>query len=123
MTKPLTITKPVPEILQEGFSSQESMSLLRTWAATAARSLNASIKGKTNNRGELTLAASATSTVVVDSRVSSESQIYLTPLTANAALAVATTFIAEASKGQGSFTVTHASTATTDRKFDYVVIG
>ena len=85
------------------------------------RVINNIIRGKTNNRGEVTLTANAASTVVNDVNAGGESIILLMPLTANAATASATTYIA--SQGKETFTITHANNAQTDKNFRYVVIG
>jgi hypothetical protein len=77
--------------------------------------------GKTNNTGSVTLTASATSTVVSDINVGGDSVILLSPLTANAAAAIGTTYIS--SVGDQTFTITHANNAQTDKDFSYVVVG
>ena len=84
------------------------------------KSIEFAMSGKLNCTGELTLTANAASTAVTNNNVNENSVILITPTTANAAAAVATTYITPAS---GSFTVTHANNAQTDRVFKYVVIG
>lgn len=123
MTKTLTVTAPAPDVGQDGSSVLENVSALKTWSGKISKTVNAILRGKTNNRGEFTLVDHAYSTTVVDPRVSVESHIYLSPLTSNAAADVVTTYIQEGNKFQGSFIVTHEHKTTTDRKFDYVVIG
>lgn len=69
--------------------------------------------------GEVTLTASAASTVVETTRtefVDSNSIVTLSPKTANAASALATTYIVPA---KGKFTITHANNAQTDRTFGW----
>lgn len=71
--------------------------------------------------GEVTLAASQTTTIVSDARVDSDAScVTLTPTTANAAAEIGngTLHIAYANR---SFTITHASNAQTDRRYRYVV--
>ena len=79
------------------------------------------MQGKLNNGGEVTLTASDTTTTVTDERVGANSRISLTATTANAAAALATTYVS--SKGEGTFTLTHASNAQADRTLDYAVSG
>lgn len=72
--------------------------------------------------GEVTLASSATNTAVTDTRVVANSAVILTPLTANAAAALATTYIPEADYGTGNFTIRHANNSQTDRTFRYIIL-
>lgn len=78
-------------------------------------------RGKLNAVGSVTLAASAVTTVIGDDRISGESWIGLMPKTANAAGALATTYVS--ARANGTATLAHASTTTTDRGFDYCIIG
>ncbi len=91
------------------------------WSAKLARAINNILKGKTNNVGEVTLTANAASTVVTDPRVGYYSVVTLSPTTANAAGAIATTYIA--TYGDGTFTITHANNAQVDKVFKYTVVG
>ncbi len=81
--------------------------------------------GKTENVGEVTLTASAATTAVTDIRVSPQSVIEWHPRTANAAaeMAAGTMYVTDANMGNGTFTITHANNAQTDRDFRYAVIG
>lgn len=83
--------------------------------------INAILRGRSNAVGTVTLTASATVTNIVDPRISSDSAIQLVPQTASAAGVIATTFQGTTIVGQA--TLTHASAASTDRTFKYVVIG
>lgn len=85
-------------------------------------SLVYAMKGKLNCTGELTLTASATSTVVENTLCNENSVVLLTPETANAAgeIGGGTLYIVP---GVKQFTVTHANAGTTDRRFRYVIIG
>lgn len=87
--------------------------------------LQALRSGKTENVGEVTLTANAASTAVTDIRVSPQSVIVWHPRTANAAaeMAAGTMYVTDANMANGSFTVTHANNAQTDRDFRYAVIG
>lgn len=71
-------------------------------------------------KGSVTLAAGTTTTTVTDARVSVNSIVMFSPRTANAAAAKSTMLI---SVTDGAFTITHANTATTDRTFDYALLG
>jgi hypothetical protein len=85
--------------------------------------INRIIDGRTENYGQVTLTAGATSTTVATSglAVSENSVIALSPRTANAAAALATTYVSAVANG--SFTLTHANNAQTDRTFDFAWIG
>lgn len=87
------------------------------------QSLDYAMAGKLNCTGTVTLQASATTTPVTDNRVYADSVILLMPLTANAAGALATSYIQAADVVGGSFIITHANNAQTDRNFRYVIIG
>ena len=86
-----------------------------------ADSFNRVVEGRTDNYGTFTITANAASTAVTNRLVSEDSTIVLMPTTANAAAALATTYIATVANG--SFTVTHANNAQTDRTFRYAWIG
>lgn len=81
-------------------------------------------QGRSNATGVFTLAvAPATTTVVTAINCGEESKIKITPQTANAAAALATTYIQAVDVIRGQFTVTHASSAQTDRTFSYGIQG
>lgn len=92
--------------------------LLRTVAA-----IRQLAQGRTNAVGTFSLTAGATSTVVANEYCAAGSYVFLTPLTANAAGALATTYVTAANVGNKTFTVTHANAATTDRTFAYIAMG
>lgn len=73
--------------------------------------------GASNSLSEVTLRASFTTTVVSDPLATAESHISLCPLTANAAAALATTYVS--ARSSGTFTLTHANAASLDRSFSY----
>ena len=79
--------------------------------------------GKTNNTSSFTITANATTTAVTDLRVGADSVILVSPTTANAASEWSSGGMYVSSVGKETFTVTHASAATTDRTFKYAVIG
>lgn len=80
------------------------------------------IEGRSNGTGTVTLMPSTTSTVVSKPTINGNSRVFLEPMTANAAAARATTYTAIVAGG-GSFVITHANAATSDRTFAYLVIG
>jgi hypothetical protein len=81
---------------------------------TAIRQL---AEGSTNALSTVTLRAGFTTTVVADVLATLDSHVDLCPLTANAAGALANTYVS--SRAKGTFTLTHANAATTDRSFSY----
>jgi hypothetical protein len=78
-------------------------------------------QGRLNVAGSCTLAAGATATVVKAQNCGAASQVVLTAKTANAAAALATTFVSAVANG--SFTVSHANNAQTDRTFGFTCLG
>lgn len=88
-----------------------------------ANAINNLLKGGLNNFGTVTLTAGQTTTVVSDSRASFQCFIGLMPQTANAAGALASTYILAASRKNGQFTITHANNGQTDRTFVYAILG
>ena len=82
------------------------------------RTVNEILKGRGNQVSTLTLAANVTTTTVTDNLFAADMVPVLIPTTANAATALATTYIT--TRTNGSFILTHANTATTDRTFLYI---
>jgi trehalose-6-phosphatase len=78
-------------------------------------------QGRSNARGTVTLTVSDTTTTVTDATINEQSVINLMPTTANAAAALATTYIS--SRSNGSFILTHANNAQADRTFDWSAVG
>lgn len=88
-----------------------------------AQAISELFQGRSNAVGTFTLTANAASTTVAAENCGDESQVFLMPRTANAAAALATTYILAGNVKNGSFIVTHANNAQTDRSFGYVAIG
>ena len=86
-----------------------------------SNTLNLVLSGKLNVTGTVTLTASAASTVLNDIRIGTSTFIGLMPTTANAAGALATTYIG--TRGNGTATITHANNAQADKTFVYLAIG
>ena len=78
-------------------------------------------RGKTNNTGSVTLTANAASTTLSDIRIGINSVITLQPTTANAATAIASTYLS--SPVDSAVTINHTNNAQTDRTFKYVING
>lgn len=78
-------------------------------------------QGRSNAVATVTLTANAASTVVTAINCGAGSVVLLQPKTSNAAAALATTYVATVAAG--SFTITHANNAQTDKTFGYVCLG
>lgn len=86
-----------------------------------AESINGLIDGKLDVVGSVTLTENVTTTDVVDTKFESVMVPVMIPTTANAAAALATTYLS--ARARGGFTLTHANNAQTDRDFLYVRLG
>lgn len=82
---------------------------------------NGIMQGRLNDKGTVTLTASAATTVVSDRRVGPNSVITFMPTTANAAAEIGNGTMYVSARSDGSFTITHANNAQTDRSFGYRV--
>ena len=82
-------------------------------------------RGKTTNFGAVTLTDSAASTAVTDEKCTTGSVILFDPMTANAAAEIygASMYVTAANRRNGTFTITHANNAQTDRTFRYTIVG
>lgn len=87
------------------------------------RSLQQLAAGRSNGVGTVTLTVSAASTTVVDENCSVNTVPKLVPSTANAAAALATTYIPIATIENGSFVIQHANNTQADRTFSYALQG
>jgi hypothetical protein len=79
--------------------------------------------GRSNATGTVTLATGAASTVVTDQNCAAGSTPILTPATANASAEFGNGTIYISAVANGSFTITHANSATTGRTFLYAIHG
>lgn len=86
-----------------------------------ARAVNGILQGKTNNVVQVTLTANATTTTVTDTRIGANTGLFFSPLTADAAGALSGLYVS--AQQNGSATLTHANTATTDRTFNVLLVG
>lgn len=73
------------------------------------------IQGRDDAGGSVTLTANAGTTTVAAPNCAAGSQVYLSPKTAHAAAALATTYVSAVANA--SFTITHANNAQTDKDF------
>lgn len=78
-------------------------------------------EGRSHAYGTVTLRTGQTTTVVSDENCGAGTEPQLQAKTANAAAAVATTYIS--SVGKKTFTITHANNAQADRTFSYALRG
>jgi hypothetical protein len=79
--------------------------------------------GRSNAVGSVTLATNAATTLVTDKNCAAGSVPMLTPTTASAATEVGNGTMFVSTVANGSFTITHANSATTGRTFLYALIG
>lgn len=77
--------------------------------------------GKNDAHGSITLTANAASTTLADVRIGGNTVLVLSPTTANAAAAVATTYYDTLARG--SLVIHHANNAQTDKTFGYALVG
>lgn len=71
--------------------------------------------------GEVTLTLNAASTKVANAAMRPTSVVVFTPLHANAAAEIGGGTMYVSAKATGSFTITHANSATASRTFDYSI--
>ena len=92
-----------------------------TWAARLADFLTLVMRGKLNCVTEVTLAAGATTTTLLDERITPSSYIGLMPTTANAVAVIGGLYVS--ARRNGSATLTHANNANTDKTFTVAILG
>lgn len=80
-------------------------------------------EGRSNAMGGFTCTENAATTAVTHPNVGPESRIIITPTTANGAAELGAGTIYISAKALGSFTVTHANSATASRSFDFAIVG
>jgi len=86
-----------------------------------AEVLNNAVNGKLNCTGSFTVTRNVGTTTVTDPRAGKDSVILFSPTTSHAATEVNHLYVS--TKNNGSFVVSHRSNGTSDRDFDYVIIG
>lgn len=96
---------------------------------TDLKKINLSIQqlgaGRSNAVGAVTLTANVATTTVTDANCATGSTIHLMPTNANSGTeyGAGTWYIATATILNGSFVITHANNAQTDRIFRYAIHG
>ena len=93
------------------------------WFRDVWTAVNNILSGKQNVVSEVTLTANAATTTITDSRLSMQSQISYTPLTANASAEIGAGTIYISTRSSGSCVITHANNAQTDRTFSLSYFG
>lgn len=91
--------------------------------AVIIRAIQQLASGRSNAVGSFTLQTGAGSTTVADGNCASGSVVLPIPTTANAAAEVGNGTMYLSAVSNGSFTFTHANSATTGRTFKYVIVG
>lgn len=86
-------------------------------------SLHELAAGRSNAVGTVTLTTSTATTTVTTANCASGSVPILVPTTANAAAEVGNGTMYVSAVANGSFTITHANSATTGRTFLYAIVG
>ena len=94
---------------------------LHNMARLLGEAINDTLRGRSNAVTTLTLTAAAATTTLTYRLIHPGSRFILTPTTANAAGALATTYFA--TPGNGSVVVNHANNAQTDRTFNVAILG
>lgn len=77
------------------------------------------LEGRSNSVGNVTLRTGQTTTTVTFANCGSDSRVFLTPQTANAAAILAQVYVKAADISRGSFIITHPSSANTDLTFGF----
>ena len=85
--------------------------------------INQLAQGRSNAAGSVTLTANTTTTVVAAGNCGAGSVVLLSPLTAHAAAEIGNGTIFVSAVSNGSFTLTHANNAQSDRVFGFVAAG
>jgi hypothetical protein len=101
----------VPEVLTDSVEHRRQL----------ARLGNNLLQGKLNSVIQITLTANSGTTIVIDKRIGANTGLFFSPLTADAAAALSGLYVS--SQANGTATLTHANTATTDRTFNVLLIG
>ena len=91
--------------------------------ARIVRAVRQLAEGRSNAVGAFTLSANAASTMVTAPTCGAGSSVLTFPKTANAAAEIGNGTMHIGTVANGSFTVTHANNAQTDRTFMYAAFG
>lgn len=101
-------------------SVQESMEDTKQHVREIARVVNSLVRGQDGSSMSVTLTPSAATTSIIDSRISLQTCVSMMPTTADAAAALATTYITCAA---GVATINHANNTQSDRTFTVSIHG
>lgn len=96
---------------------------VQEWCRKIAETANLAMDGKINATGSVTLAANAATTTLSDVRIGRMTKVILVPTTANAAAALATTYMTAPNANTGAAVINHANNAQTDKTFGYALLG
>jgi hypothetical protein len=92
------------------------------WMRDAVDVVNGVLAGKMNATLPVTLAvAPATTTTIIDARISGFSTLLFSPMTANAAAIHASIYVS--SRSQGQAVITHSASAATNNDFMCLIVG
>lgn len=104
-------------------AGSDSPSAVRQFARQIAQAVSRLAAGQSNATGSVTLTANAATTTVTDARMGAASVVLFDPTTANAATELAAGTMRVSTRAGGSFTITHANNAQTDRTFKFLIQG
>jgi hypothetical protein len=116
------VTTPTQVYFQGRPLAQEYLPNEQAHRRQLAHVINRTTNGQTNNTFQVTLTPSTTTTVIFDERISVQTAIFFSALTAHAATALASgsLYVIPAA---GTATIHHASNAATDQSFMVSIIG
>lgn len=119
---------PLTSIRTEGnISVPEIMTDIPAWLKLTAAKVNQILRGRTNNVGEVTLAAGANSTIIsVAVGVFGDKTVFcFDATTAHAATALGSgnMYVSSRSPDAGNYTISHPNTADIDKIFRVAYIG
>ena len=115
---PITVADPFAYPVAQMYVGDDNL-----WPRRTTDVINGALQGRMNIQKTVTLTANAGSTVVTDLRCTAQSDIMLMPLTPTAAdeIGAGTCYIS--SRGNQTFTITHANNAYVSRTFVYAIVG
>lgn len=98
-------------------------SIRETSLLEVVKSVRQLANGRSKSAGVVTLTTSTTTTQVASDIISSDAGAHLFPTTASAAAEFGAGTIYVSAIANGSFTITHANNASTDRSYHWIAIG
>ena len=96
---------------------------INEWIREVASVANSLRDGKINATGTVTLTANAATTTLSDRRIGRTTKVILIPTTANAAAAIATTYLTHPNASTEAAVINHANNAQVDKTFGYALLG